>query len=47
MMKFQGVIPALVTPLNDDESINVKVLGELLEYLVSQKADSFYIGGSR
>lgn len=46
MMKFQGIMPALVSPLNEDESINVKVLGQLLEYLISKKADGFYIGGA-
>ena len=46
MMKFQGVIPALVTPLNEDESINVPVLRNLIEYLVTKNADGFYVGGA-
>ena len=31
-MKFEGIMPALVTPLNKDETINTKVLKELIEY---------------
>ena len=46
MMKFEGVIPALVTPLNNDETINVPVLRDLIEYLIKQDADGFYIGGA-
>ena len=45
-IKFMGVMPALVTPLNDDETINVKVLGELIEYLIGEKADGFYVAGA-
>lgn len=46
MKKFQGVIPALITPLNADDSIRVDVLKELLEYLIEKGADGFYIGGA-
>ena len=45
-MKFQGVIPALVTPLNEDESINTGVLDQLIEHLINKGADGFYIGGA-
>lgn len=46
MKKFQGVIPALVTPLDQDESVRVDVLHELIEYFVQKNADGFYIGGA-
>lgn len=46
MMKFEGIMPALVTPLNDDQSVNVKVLRELLEYQLDKGADGFYVGGA-
>ena len=46
MKKFQGVIPALITPLNADDSIRVDVLKELLESLIEKGADGFYIGGA-
>lgn len=45
-MKFTGIMPALVTPLHDDESIDVPVLYALLEHLLSLGADGFYIGGA-
>ena len=45
-MKFKGVIPALVTPLCEDESINVPVLHKLIGDLLAQKADGFYVGGA-
>lgn len=45
-MKFKGIIPALVTPLNADESVNTKVLRELIEFLYNKGADGFYIGGA-
>ncbi|MBP3704259.1 MAG: dihydrodipicolinate synthase family protein, partial [Clostridia bacterium] len=39
MMRFKGIMPALITPLNEDESINVKVLRELIESLLTKGAD--------
>ncbi|MBQ6947279.1 MAG: dihydrodipicolinate synthase family protein [Clostridia bacterium] len=45
-MKFAGVIPALVTPLTETEELNAPVLEQLLEHLLAQGADGFYIGGA-
>ena len=45
-MKFKGIIPALVTPLQEDESIHCGVLKELLEYMIRGGADGFYIAGA-
>ena len=45
-MKFQGIIPALVTPLNADETINTGVLKNLIDYLLTKDADGFYVGGA-
>lgn len=39
-------MPALVTPLTEEERINVPVLQELLEYFIEKDADGFYIGGA-
>ncbi len=44
--KFTGIMPALVTPLTSDEKINVEVLEKLINHLIDQKADGFYIGGA-
>lgn len=46
MMKFEGTMPALVTPLTADEQINVPVLHQLINDLLDQGADGFYIGGA-
>lgn len=45
-MKFKGIIPALVTPLNEDESINCAVLRELIEDMIAGGADGFYVAGA-
>ena len=45
-MKFCGVMPALVSPLEaDNKSINTKVAKELIEFHLGQGADGFYVLG--
>lgn len=46
MKKFEGVIPALVTPLDEHERVRVDVLQALVEYLLQKHADGFYVGGA-
>lgn len=46
MIRFEGVMPALVTPLTDDEKLNVKGLHHLISDLLLQGADGFYVGGA-
>ncbi len=46
MKKFRGVMPALITPLNADETINVPTLRKLIGGLLNEGADGFYIGGA-
>lgn len=45
-MKFKGIIPALVTPLKEDESVNIPCLEQLMETLLKQGADGFYVAGA-
>jgi N-acetylneuraminate lyase len=45
-MKFTGIMPALVTPLNADETINVEALQKLMADLAAKGADGFYVGGA-
>lgn len=45
-MKFEGIMPALVTPLHADESINVEVLDQLINRLIADGAHGFYVGGA-
>lgn len=45
-MKFQGVMPALITPLTKEGKLNVNELKRLIEDLIAKGADGFYIGGA-
>lgn len=45
-MKFKGIMPALVTPLDENENINVNTLKRLMNDLIKQGADGFYVGGA-
>ena len=45
-MNMQGIIPALVTPFNDDHSINYSALRTLVNRLIEQGVGGFYAGGS-
>ena len=45
-MKFTGVMPALITPLTEEGKLNREVLEKLIEDLIAQGADGFYIGGA-
>lgn len=44
-MKFQGIWPALVTPLTEDERINVPVTRRLVDWLIDCGASGFYVCG--
>ena len=46
MMRFEGIMPAVITPLNEDETINTGVLHSLIDYLIKKGADGFYVGGA-
>jgi N-acetylneuraminate lyase len=41
-----GIFPALVTPISQDDTINTHALRELIEFLLDQRADGFYICGN-
>lgn len=45
-MKFTGVMPALITPLTAEGKLNRPVLAQLIEDLLAQGADGFYLGGA-
>ncbi len=46
MKNISGIMPALVTPLNADETLNVSTLHKLIRYHKSLDADGFYICGA-
>jgi N-acetylneuraminate lyase len=41
-----GIFPALVTPISQDDTINTRALCELIEFLLDQRADGFYLCGN-
>lgn len=45
MTKFEGVMPALITPITDGK-LNVAVLERLMNDLIAEGADGFYVGGA-
>jgi N-acetylneuraminate lyase len=44
--KFKGIIPALLTPFNNQGKINKDSTVKLIDYCLEQGVDGFYIGGS-
>lgn len=46
-MKIKGILPALITPFEEDNgTVNEKAFRELLEYDIKKGADGFYVLGS-
>lgn len=45
-MKIKGIIPALITPLDENECINTETLKQLMTDLTNKGADGFYIAGA-
>ncbi len=46
MRTFNGVWPALVTPFATDDTVNISVLRELVDYLIDKKVSGFYVCGT-
>lgn len=44
--KLKGVLPALLTPFNDDGSINFSSIAKLVDFNVKKGVNGFYVGGS-
>ncbi|PIE35038.1 hypothetical protein CSA56_05790 [candidate division KSB3 bacterium] len=45
MTTFHGTWPALVTPFTPENTVNTRVICDLVEYLLSKKVDGFYVCG--
>jgi N-acetylneuraminate lyase len=45
MSRFQGVWPALVTPLTESEELNVEVTRALIDHLIACGIGGLYVGG--
>ncbi len=46
MKKFEGIYPALITPVDADEEINEKALEQVIEKTLGQGVSGFYVSGS-
>lgn len=44
--KFKGIFPALLTPFDENDKVNTKVLEELVDYNLKKGVSGFYVGGS-
>lgn len=45
MKEIQGILPALLTPFDTDETVNEKVLRDLVEFFVSAGVDGLFVNG--
>ena len=46
-LKVKGIIPALATPMNDDESINEKGLKEIINFVIEGGVHGIFVSGSQ
>lgn len=46
MDKFKGLFSAVLTPFNEDSSINFNSIEKLVEFNIQNGIDGFYVGGS-
>ena len=44
--KLKGVMPAIITPVTKEGKLNVNELERLIEHLIAEGADGFYVGGA-
>lgn len=44
--KFKGIFPALLTPFDENDDVNTKVLCQLIDYNLEKGVQGFYVGGS-
>jgi len=44
--EIRGVIPAMVTPFDDDESVSIEKTKKLVDYLIEMGVGGFYLTGS-
>ena len=45
-MKLEGILPAALTPLNSDETLNTKAFEALIEHLYGEGVDGLYVCGN-
>jgi 4-hydroxy-tetrahydrodipicolinate synthase len=45
-MKFEGIIPPIITPFNDDLSVDEKGFAEVVEYMIGAGVHAIIVGGT-
>lgn len=43
---FKGIMPALITPLNDDSTVRVETVAPLMNWMIGQGVEGFYVLGA-
>lgn len=43
---FKGIMPALITPLNDDSTVRVETVAPMMDWMIRQGVDGFYVLGA-
>ncbi len=46
MKKYEGIFPAIITPIDENEEINEKALEQVIEKTLKQGVSGFYVSGS-
>lgn len=46
MKQFEGIYPAIITPIDENEEINVNALEQVIEKTIKQGVSGFYVSGS-
>lgn len=41
--KFKGIFPALLTPFDENDDVNTKVLCQLIDYNLEKGVQGFYV----
>ena len=43
MKQFEGIYPAIITPIDENEEINEKALAQVIEKTIGQGVSGFYV----
>lgn len=46
LQKFSGIFPALLTPFDKDDNVNISALNELIDMNIGKGVNGFYVNGS-
>lgn len=46
MKRYEGIYPAIITPIDENEELNVKPLEQVIEKTLKQGVSGFYVSGS-